>query len=125
SGDCGRSRYAFLAKEPRRGDGPVSQSGRRCKLRDGSRKQACAGIGVRESPGRRAGSMKFPLLRPLFCLACVLALSGCDTFGGVSDTVSGWFSSTPKSKLKGERISVMATDTSLKPDQDVLMKAVV
>ena len=34
--------------------------------------------------------MKFSLLRPLFCLACVLALSGCDSFGGVSDTVTGW-----------------------------------
>lgn len=58
-------------------------------------------------------------------LLCVLALAGCDTFGGVSDTVSGWFSSTPKSKLKGERISVLAMDTSLKPDADTAKNAVV
>ena len=69
--------------------------------------------------------MKFPLLRAILCFTCVLMVSGCDTLGGVSDTVSGWFSSTPKSKLKGERISVMTMDTSLKPDPDVVKTAVV
>ena len=40
-------------------------------------------------------------------------LSGCSTL----DTMKGWFQSgTQKSKLKGERISVMATDESLRPD---------
>jgi len=58
-------------------------------------------------------------LRATICLACALALAGCDTFGGVGDTVSGWFSATKKVKLKGERISVMATDISLKPDPDL------
>ena len=65
------------------------------------------------------------LVRKLLCLICLLALAGCDAFGGVGDTVSGWFSSTSKSKLKGERISVMAMDTSLKPDPDLEKTAVV
>src|SRR5690348_1030729 len=69
--------------------------------------------------------MKSPLLRKLLCLACLLTLGGCDSFGGISDTVSGWFSSTSKSKLKGERISVMTMDTSLKPDPDLVKTAVV
>lgn len=69
--------------------------------------------------------MSSTLLRRLFCLVFILTLSGCDSFGGISDTVSGWFSSTSKSKLKGERISVMAMDTSLKPDPDLQKTAVV
>ena len=69
--------------------------------------------------------MKHSLLRKLLCIGCVLALAGCDSFGGIGDTVSGWFSSTQKSKLKGERISVMALDTSLKPDPDLQKTAVV
>jgi outer membrane protein assembly factor BamB len=69
--------------------------------------------------------MKSSVLRSAFCLACLLSLSGCDSLGGISDTVSGWFGSTQKSKLKGERISVMALDTSLKPDPDMAKTAVV
>jgi outer membrane protein assembly factor BamB len=69
--------------------------------------------------------MKSAVLRSVFCFACILSLAGCDSLGGISDTVSGWFSSTPKSKLKGERISVMAMDTSLKPDPDMANAAVV
>jgi outer membrane protein assembly factor BamB len=65
------------------------------------------------------------MLRKILCLACLLTLCGCDTFGGISDTVSGWFGSTPKSKLRGERISVMVADTSLKPDADMDKTAVV
>jgi len=68
--------------------------------------------------------MKPQSFRKIVCLACLVALSGCDTFGGISDTVSGWFGSTPKSKLKGERISVMALDTSLKADPDLDKTAV-
>jgi outer membrane protein assembly factor BamB len=63
--------------------------------------------------------MKVNSWRATICVACALALAGCDTFGGVGDTVSGWFSATKKVKLKGERISVMATDISLKPDPDL------
>jgi outer membrane protein assembly factor BamB len=69
--------------------------------------------------------MKSAVLRGVFCFACILSLAGCDSLGGISDTVSGWFGSTPKSKLKGERISVMAMDTSLKPDPDMAKTAVV
>lgn len=63
-------------------------------------------------------------LRALVCAACLLALAGCDTLGGVSDTVSGWFGSQKTSKLKGERISVMAEDTSLKPASDLATTSV-
>jgi outer membrane protein assembly factor BamB len=43
----------------------------------------------------------------------------------MSDTFSSWFASSKKSKLKGERISVMAEDTSLKPDPDLAKTPVV
>jgi outer membrane protein assembly factor BamB len=69
--------------------------------------------------------MKFRALRTALCVACLLSLTGCDTFSGVSDTVSGWFSGKKKSGLKGERISVMAEDTSLKPDPDLAKTGVV
>ena len=63
--------------------------------------------------------------RAIVCLACVLVVAGCDTIGGVSDSVSGWFSSTKSVKLKGERISVIAADSSLKPDPDLSKTPVV
>lgn len=69
--------------------------------------------------------MSSTVIRKFVCMACLLALCGCDSFGGIGDTVSGWFSSSSKSKLKGERISVMAMDTSLKPDPDLEKTAVV
>jgi outer membrane protein assembly factor BamB len=70
--------------------------------------------------------MKFHALRTSLCVACLLALAGCDTFGDMGDTVSGWFSPThKKSGLKGERISVMTEDTSLKPDPDLAKTDVV
>lgn len=49
------------------------------------------------------------------CLALGTALAGCSTFDALG--VSSWFrSSGKKSNLKGERISVMSLDASLKPD---------
>jgi outer membrane protein assembly factor BamB len=45
-------------------------------------------------------------------IAAALTLSGCDTL----DTVSGWFSSGKKSNLRGERISLLATDEAVTPD---------
>jgi outer membrane protein assembly factor BamB len=60
--------------------------------------------------------MKSRSFAALICAACLLALAGCDTLNGASDTVSGWFGSNKVSKLKGERISVMTEDNSLKPD---------
>ena len=54
--------------------------------------------------------------RPLRLVAAVAAaallLGGCS----VTDMVSGWFSHPTKSKLKGQRISVMSLDESIKPD---------
>jgi outer membrane protein assembly factor BamB len=55
--------------------------------------------------------------RPLRLVAAVAAaallLGGC----AVTDTIGGWFSGGPhKSKLKGQRISVMSFDESVKPD---------
>jgi outer membrane protein assembly factor BamB len=48
--------------------------------------------------------------------ALSLALAGCSTV----DTVSGWFSGGGhKSKLKGERISVMSSESSLAPDDQL------
>jgi len=46
------------------------------------------------------------------CATLLFALSGC----GMFDFADDWFTSTKKSKLKGERISVMSLDESLKPD---------
>ena len=49
------------------------------------------------------------------CLVLGSALAGCSTFDSLG--VSSWFrSGGKKSDLKGERISVMTLDTSLKPD---------
>ncbi len=47
----------------------------------------------------------------LFTLAA-LTLAGCDTL----DTIGGWFSSAHKSNLRGERISLLATDEAVVPD---------
>ena len=44
--------------------------------------------------------------------AAALLLGGCS----VTDMIGGWFSSPHKSKLKGQRISVMSFDESVKPD---------
>jgi outer membrane protein assembly factor BamB len=51
--------------------------------------------------------------RSLAALLMVAFLaSGCS----LVDTMGGWFSSPHKSKLKGQRISIMASDESMKPD---------
>ncbi len=54
--------------------------------------------------------------RKLPFLAVVIALtflaSGCQ----VADMMGNWFSHPKKSKIRGERISIMATDESVKPD---------
>lgn len=51
-------------------------------------------------------------------LPAVLILAAALTLGGCAqlDTVSGWFSSTKKIHLKGQRIPVMTGDKSLLPD---------
>jgi outer membrane protein assembly factor BamB len=65
--------------------------------------------------------MNRSFFRVAVCLTLALSLAGCDTF----DFVSDWFSSSSKSKLKGERISVMLSDDALKPDYTLRSVAVV
>jgi len=55
-------------------------------------------------------SKKFRLLALI--LAVALTGSGCE----MTDMVGRWFSSPHKSKIRGERISVMTSDESVKPD---------
>jgi outer membrane protein assembly factor BamB len=52
-------------------------------------------------------------------LAATLALTGCDTFSDLGDTIGGWFSTGHKSNLKGERISLISLDDDLKVDADL------
>ena len=54
-------------------------------------------------------------------LCTAFALSGCEAM----DMVSGWFSGAHKANLKGERISVMATDDSIAPDATLQSSKVV
>jgi len=52
--------------------------------------------------------------------ALTLLLGGC----AMTDMVGNWFSSPHKSKLKGQRVSVMSTDDSIKPDPALQNEAV-
>jgi len=69
--------------------------------------------------------MKSALLRAAFCLGAIVALSGCEQLTAVEDVTSSWFNSPKKSNVKGERISVMSSDTALKPDPDLAKTEVV
>jgi len=69
--------------------------------------------------------MKPHLIRLSAFAAVALALAGCAQIEAVSDLTSGWFSSAKKSNIKGERISVMALDQSLRPDPDLKATKVV
>jgi outer membrane protein assembly factor BamB len=69
--------------------------------------------------------MKHIVLRAAFCACAVLALSACEELSMVQEATSGWFNSAKKSNIKGERISVMTTDTSIKPDPDLAKTDVV
>ncbi|HWD50673.1 MAG TPA: PQQ-binding-like beta-propeller repeat protein [Rhizomicrobium sp.] len=50
------------------------------------------------------------------CVVAAFTLSGCEAIDAVSDLTHTWFHSTKKSTIKGERISIMDLDDSLKPD---------
>jgi outer membrane protein assembly factor BamB len=63
--------------------------------------------------------------RLFICLAATLALAGCDVLGDIGDMTSGWFSSSHKSHLKGERISVMSAEETIKADPDLATTKVV
>jgi outer membrane protein assembly factor BamB len=54
--------------------------------------------------------------RAAILVVAVLALSGCEQLDTIQSMTSGWFSSKKKSDLRGERIDVLATDESVKPD---------
>jgi outer membrane protein assembly factor BamB len=69
--------------------------------------------------------MRHIFLRAAFCVGAVLALGACEQLDAIGDVTSGWFNSPKKSDIKGVRISVMTTDTSLKPDPDLAKTDVV
>jgi outer membrane protein assembly factor BamB len=64
-------------------------------------------------------SRKFGFIAAL--LAVAFLASGCE----MTDMVSHWFSTPHKSKIRGQRISVMASDESIKPDASLTTVAVV
>jgi outer membrane protein assembly factor BamB len=61
--------------------------------------------------------------------AAACALCGCAELGGIGDAVgsvtSGWFSSAHRSDVKGERISILAEEDTLKPDPELAATKVV
>jgi outer membrane protein assembly factor BamB len=63
--------------------------------------------------------MRHAIFRAAFLAGAVFALAGCEQLTMIQDVTSGWFNSSKKSNIKGVRISVMSTDTSLKPDADL------
>src|SRR5436305_9067311 len=58
-------------------------------------------------------------------IAARLVLAGCDTIDMVSNLTSGWFSGGKKLNIKGERISVLSEDESLKIDPELAKTRVV
>ncbi|MBV9572382.1 MAG: PQQ-binding-like beta-propeller repeat protein [Alphaproteobacteria bacterium] len=64
-----------------------------------------------------------------FACAALAALAGCDTVNNAEDSfnslTSGWFTSIHRSNIKGQRISVLSEDESLKPDPDLASTKVV
>ncbi|HEX3673924.1 MAG TPA: PQQ-binding-like beta-propeller repeat protein [Rhizomicrobium sp.] len=69
--------------------------------------------------------MKITFLRAAFFACAAFALAGCEEIDMVKDATSNWFNSPKKSNIKGERISVISEDTSLKPDPDLAKTDVV
>jgi outer membrane protein assembly factor BamB len=69
--------------------------------------------------------MKIRNLSLLACVAASLALAGCEQLDAVGSLTNGWFSGGKKSKIKGERISVMSAEQSIKVDPDMAKAKVV
>ncbi|HSC17324.1 MAG TPA: PQQ-binding-like beta-propeller repeat protein [Rhizomicrobium sp.] len=63
--------------------------------------------------------------RVLCCALPALALAGCDAMSAVTDLTDSWFAGSHKSDVKGERISIMAADETLKPDAELARTSVV
>lgn len=57
------------------------------------------------------------MIRKIGPVALVLSLAMLASGCAVTDTVGKWFSSPHKSKIRGERISIMTNDESVKPDE--------
>ena len=60
--------------------------------------------------------MKKHIVRAAVLAVATLALCGCGELDMFKDLTQSWFHSTKKSNIKGERISIMSLDDSLKPD---------
>jgi outer membrane protein assembly factor BamB len=69
--------------------------------------------------------MKIRTLSLLVCVAGSFGLAGCQALDAVGDLTSGWFTGASKSNVKGERISVMAAEQSIKVDSDMSKTKVV
>lgn len=69
--------------------------------------------------------MKIRALSLLAGLACAVTLAGCDVLSGIGDMTSGWFGHSHKSNLKGERISVMSAEETIKADPELATTKVV
>jgi outer membrane protein assembly factor BamB len=54
--------------------------------------------------------------RAAILIVAALALTGCEQLDTIQSMTSGWFSSKKKSDIRGERIDVLTTDESVKPD---------
>lgn len=59
------------------------------------------------------------VVRILCCAVAMLSLAGCEEIDALNTLTSGWFKSTHKSNLKGERISILADEETLKPDPEL------
>lgn len=63
--------------------------------------------------------MKTRDLGLLACAAATIFLAGCQQLDAVSELTNGWFSGAKKSNIKGERISVMSAEESIKTDPEL------
>ncbi|MBV9063133.1 MAG: hypothetical protein JOY77_09440, partial [Alphaproteobacteria bacterium] len=59
------------------------------------------------------------------CGLSALLLAGCAEVDALTSFTNGWFSGGKKSNIKGQRISILASDESLKPDPELAATKVV
>lgn len=60
--------------------------------------------------------MNIRTLSLLACVAGVIGLAGCQQLDAVGELTSGWFTGAKKSTIKGQRISIMSAEESIKID---------
>ena len=58
-------------------------------------------------------------------LTALLLLAGCETFAGLGEEMGSWFSTSKKSTLRGERISLSTLNEALKPDPSLAIVPVI